>query len=789
VNPDNGSVTVTSAQGAKIAEIPVGDRPWSLAKAAANEVFVANKGSASISVIDTGSLAVTRTIALPAASQPHGLAFAPDGQAFYVALEALARVEKRLPATGALVASAQLSGRPRHLAVDGQSVYATNFITPPLPGESDAVVDVSGGGAQLFVLAAGDLSLVRTIAFGHSNRAVAATSGPGMPNYLNAPVLYGSRAYVPSKQDNIRAGAYRGNPGMTFDETVRAVTSVVDLPSGVEQTALRIDHDNAGVATGAAVSGEGRYLFVALETSREVAVYDTLQGFELTRLAVGRAPQGVAFGSNGRTLYVHNFMDRSLSRFDVTNLVALHVAQAPLLGTAAVVASESLPADVLQGKKLFYDAADDRLARDNYLSCASCHNDGGADGRVWDLTGFGEGLRNTIDLRGRAGMAHGPLHWTGNFDEVQDFEGQIRALSGGTGLMSDADFNAGTRAQPLGTPKAGRSADLDALAAYVASLATAPPSPQRAGGSLSPRAQAGSFQFAKYDCSSCHAGPRFTDSALGVRHNVGTIRAGSGSRLGAALDGFDTPTLIGVWNTAPYLHDGSAPSLEAAIAAHAGDPTSADERADIAAFLAELSTGDAQPPRVRAVEISDLYDTGLRDDFTELATGSDDPHYAVVAGPFGHGNDYVTCASQSWVDCQENEPGSRWLTVNSLPGDLTLRTTFTIPDDALLSSISLSGRFSAENASRDVRLNGVSIGAGAGTDTWIPLAIRAAVLPGAFVHGVNTLDFVISDQAVNAGLRTDGLSVEALPEPSARTALGSALLLLALLHRRRSRRR
>ena len=78
-----------------------------------------------------------------------------------------------------------------------------------------------------------------------------------MPNYLNAPVLFGSKAYVPSKQDNIDGGAYRGNPGMTFDQTVRAVTSVVDLPSGVEQTGLRIDHDNAGVATGAALSRRG----------------------------------------------------------------------------------------------------------------------------------------------------------------------------------------------------------------------------------------------------------------------------------------------------------------------------------------------------------------------------------------------------------------------------------------------------------------------------------------------------------------------------------------------------
>ena len=70
------------------------------------------------------------------------------------------------------------------------------------------------------------------------------------------------------------------------------------------------------------------------------------------------------------------------------------------------------------------------------MSCASCHNDGGHDGRVWDLTGLGEGLRNTIALRGRGGMGQGFLHWSGNFDEVQDFEGQIRTLAGGTGLMA-----------------------------------------------------------------------------------------------------------------------------------------------------------------------------------------------------------------------------------------------------------------------------------------------------------------------------------------------------------------
>ncbi len=89
------------------------------------------------------------------------------------------------------------------------------------------------------------------------------------------------------------------------------------------------------------------------------------------------------------------------------------------------------------------------------MSCATCHNDGGHDGRTWDFTGFGEGLRNTPALKGRAGMGHGFVHWSANFDEIQDFEGQIRSLAGGTGLMTDAQFNTGTRRAPLGDRKAG----------------------------------------------------------------------------------------------------------------------------------------------------------------------------------------------------------------------------------------------------------------------------------------------------------------------------------------------
>ncbi len=141
----------------------------------------------------------------------------------------------------------------------------------------------------------------------------------------------------------------------------------------------------------------------------------------------------------------------------------------PLLATCPSVATEKLTPTGAAGKQLFYDARDTRLARDGYISCASCHNDGGQDGRVWDLTGFGEGLRNTITCAA-APAGQGFLHWSNNFDEVQDFEGQIRKLAGGIGLMTMPTSTPARAARRSATRRRACSADLDALAAYVASL-------------------------------------------------------------------------------------------------------------------------------------------------------------------------------------------------------------------------------------------------------------------------------------------------------------------------------
>ena len=607
VNQDNDSVSVfLTTTNAKVAEIPVGNAPRALAITPSGEVWVTNKQDATISVISPASLAVARTITLPFASQPFGIVAAPTGGVIYVALEGAGRVLKIDAATDATIASLAVGPNPRHLSVtgDGSRVYVSRFISPALPGESTATVQTEIGanvfGGEILAINGTTMTLQQTITLRHSDKPDFENQGRGIPNYLGAVAISpdGQSAWAPSKQDNIKRGVLRSGPGLglNFQNTVRAISSRINLVAGTEDYPARIDHDNSSVASAVLHDQLGIYMFVALETSREVAVVDAHGGWEIFRFNTGRAPQGLALSADGRTLYVSNFMDRSVSVFDISTLLTEGIANVPLVATLSTVGTEKLSPQVLKGKQFFYDARDTRLARDAYISCASCHNDGGHDGRVWDLTGFGEGLRNTISLRGRAG-AQGLLHWSNNFDEVQDFEGQIRNLSGGTGLMSDVDFNSGTRSQPLGDSKAGISTDLDALAAYVASLIDFASSPSRnSDGSLSAAATAGRELFRARNCAACHGGTAFTNSGINNPENVGTIKAESGARLGGPLTGIDIPTLRDVWATAPYLHMGSAATLEAAIGAHSSLTFTSTEMSNLVAYLTQIGGQETAAP-------------------------------------------------------------------------------------------------------------------------------------------------------------------------------------------------
>ena len=576
VNPDNNSISgFNVSTHVKIAEISVGKNPRSLTFSPDGKLWVTNKNSHSISIIDTAEKKVVNTIRLPYASQPYGLVFSKKNNIAYVVLEASGAVLKIDSNHHNIIATLKLGDNPRHISLNAAEsrLYISRYITPALPDEATIApkTEVNGVhyGGEIVVVDTDSFTLNNNIILKHNNKADSEKNARGIPNYLGAVALSpdGHSAWVPSKQDNIKRGKMRDGQDLTFDSTVRSISSKINLDTGKEELSSRVDHDNGGIASAAIFGQYGSYLFVALEGSREIEVIDAYRGEPLFRIRTERAPQGLAISADGLTLFSHNFMDRSITVYDLFNLIYSQSSDVPLKATLKTVETEALAPTVLRGKQLFYDSFDPRVAKEQYSSCAGCHNGGGSDGRTWDMSGFGEGLRNTINLLGHGGSDKGMLHWSGNFDEVHDFEIQIRGLSGGKGLMKEADYLKYAAAE--GAMKTGVSSSLDDLANYVNSLNKAPASPYRQqDGSLTASAKQGEKLFSSKGCVTCHAGKRFTDSGPNVRHDIGTIKASTGKRLNQTLDGLNTPTLLGVWQTAPYLHDGSAITLEEAIRAN-----------------------------------------------------------------------------------------------------------------------------------------------------------------------------------------------------------------------------
>jgi DNA-binding beta-propeller fold protein YncE len=594
VNPDTDTVTaIDTGSHAKVFEKPVGVNPRTLGRAPDGTIWVVNQGSATVSVLagDTGNL--VQTITLPAASRPYGIAFAPNGSAAYVTTQGTGQLLKLDPSTRAVVSSLGLGFPARGIAIthDSARILVTRFVSPSARGE---VVEVSGATFQV----------VRTFPLAFDSGPDGNTTGRGVPNYLSAIAISpdGRQARVPSKKDNTARGLFRDGQALDFETTVRTILSYIDLGANSEALALRVDFNDRDMAQAVAYSPLGDYVFVATQGTNTVEVLSAYDNRLATGIPdTGLAPQGLALSADGRKLFVQNFMSRSVSIYDVSGIVDSTTNQFTKLADVKTVATEKLSATVLKGKQVFYNAADPRMSLNNYIACASCHLDGGSDERVWDFTDRGEGLRNTVTLRGRAGLLHGNVHWSANFDEIQDFENDIRGGFGGEGFLSDAAYNAGTRRQPLGDPKNGLSPDLDALAAYVSSLDDTGRSPFRnANGTLTSAGAAGRVLFDQLRCAACHAGREFTDSQSGFRHDVGTLKPSSGQRLGQPLDGIDTPTLSGVWETAPYLHDGSSPNLlhvlttANAVGAHgAVGSLSTAEQQQLVSYLQQVDEGEA----------------------------------------------------------------------------------------------------------------------------------------------------------------------------------------------------
>jgi hypothetical protein len=188
----------------------------------------------------------------------------------------------------------------------------------------------------------------------------------------------------------------------------------------------------------------------------------------------------------------------------------------------------------------------------SFIACASCHPEGGDDGRVWS---FSDGAkRRTQSLRGGvAGTA--PFHW----------DGMLKDMAG----LVDEVFVKRMRGPELNGEQAA------ALAAWIETIPRLPARPE------TPAAARGRALFfdPKIDCARCHAGPRYTNN---LSMDVGTGGV------------FQTPSLLGVGWRAPFMHDGCAPTLRARFAPCGGSnhgntaQLSEAQLADLIAFLETL---------------------------------------------------------------------------------------------------------------------------------------------------------------------------------------------------------
>jgi len=571
VNPDSNSVSlVDTAAQAILIELPVGVDPRTVTVDDHNQwAYVANHGSDTVSIIDLQERSVIGEIAV--GNRPYGVVISPNSQYLYVAEQgddSLAIVETK---SGRLLRRIGLEDRPSGLAIDGDGrwLYITHLLSKQI-----TVLDVSQPYAvHLPLLVAGnpdvdpapdrqieaaDHQVLSTISLWPDSNLV--------QSFVISPD--GRTAYVPHTRSN------SGNPFLTFDTTVFPLVSLVDLTTqqhlvGQQIDLATLDPPGIGLPFDVAISPGGDELWVVNAASNDITVVDLASRQLAAHIEVEDNPRAILLAPDGQTAYINNTLAGTVSVVD-TDAYSV---------TASLTTSQiPLPPLLLQGKRLFNSSDDPQLSNAQWIACSTCHFDGEHDGRTWTF-GFA-GPRNTTSLRGM--IETYPLRWSGEWDESADSEFAIRQENFGTGLIDGLMHCNLSPVDCVNQPaNQGRSAGLDALAAYIDSLAVRL-SPGHSRGQPLTAAEARGrsiFNRSELGCQTCHPGPLYTDQQ---QHDVGT--EGAGEKIGPA---YDTPSLRGLFDSAPYFHDGSALTLRDALTR----PSPGDEH-DVSQLLSENEIHD-----------------------------------------------------------------------------------------------------------------------------------------------------------------------------------------------------
>jgi YVTN family beta-propeller protein len=507
VNPDSDSITLVDAITLEfITEISVGDNPITVAITPdAKKALVTNYDSATLSVIDLNQ---HKEIAqYEVGHMPYGVV--TNGILGFITEFGIGSVSVIDLLTGELLTRIQVEPFPSGIALsqNAEKLLITHLFTGKI-----TVINVS-------------------------TNTIIGMASTGLETNLSQFIVIdqdGKKAYIPQTRSNTT------NLAPLFDTTVFPIVNVLDLDELQILTKKRITLDTAdqpvNMPFSAALSPSTHILYVTNAGSDNVSVIDLRTNRGLANLMVGSNPRGIAIVPDESRIFVNNVLDGTLSVIDTRTLIVsntIPITKIPLSST------------LLTGKKLFNSAASPGLTNDNWISCATCHFDGMMDSRTW--LGFPDGPRNTPALFDIAQTM--PMHWSGDFDELQDVEITIQKIQFGKGLTGKLAYDS------LGDSHVGISEELDALAAYLASLV----SPNAPYNSEKDVIALGQSVFDGLNCQTCHMPPFYTDHKL---HDVGTGDKNKEKNFHGSSTAFDTPSLRGIWLTAPYFHDGSANNLE-----------------------------------------------------------------------------------------------------------------------------------------------------------------------------------------------------------------------------------
>ncbi|MCP4376691.1 MAG: c-type cytochrome, partial [bacterium] len=257
----------------------------------------------------------------------------------------------------------------------------------------------------------------------------------------------------------------------------------------------------------------------------------------------------------GTKVYVGEYFSDSLSVVDID-------PEARPNPKAIALGPKQEMTEVRKGYRLFNDA---EMCFQMWQSCATCHPDGRTDGLNWDL--LNDGMGNPKSTKSLL-LAH------------KTPPAMITAIR----ENAKAAVRAGIEKILFAVRP---EEDAKAIDAYLMSMKPIP-SPFLVNGELSESAKRGKLLFEKKaGCISCHDGKMHTDLN---KYDVGT------GKDSEARKEFDTPSLVEVWRTAPYLYDGRAVTIVELLKkkynpnnTH-GSTTDLDddEKADLAEYILSL---------------------------------------------------------------------------------------------------------------------------------------------------------------------------------------------------------